>query len=79
MERPGYGTAGIKLAKKSHVPQRHHGNNVIVRYESRDIERKILHELLGQMIVAMVRIVEPDPESPSMVQPDLPHAVGRAD
>ena len=75
MERPGYGTAGIKLAKGSAVPPRHQGNNVIVRYESREIEQQILHELLGQMVAVTVRIVELDPESRSIVQPDLPHAV----
>jgi hypothetical protein len=75
MERPGYGTAGIKLSKASPLPPRRKGNNVVVRYQSPAVEQRILHDLLGQMVVATVKIVELDPESRSIVKPELPHAL----
>jgi hypothetical protein len=75
MDRPGTGTAGIKPTPGSSIPPTGSESKVIVRYESPKIEQQVLHELLGRMVRATVRIVEIDPESPSIVKPDLPYPV----
>jgi hypothetical protein len=75
MDRPGSGTAGVKLTKESPMPPRARRNSAFVRYETVEVEQKILHELLGRMIVATVSAEEVDAESPTIVKPDLPHAV----
>jgi len=75
MDRPGSGTVGIRLAKESPVPPRHHGSTAVLRYESAEIEHLVLHELLGQMVVATVKVEEIDPTSTSIVRPELAHAI----
>jgi hypothetical protein len=75
MDRPGFGTAGLKLTRESPLPPKARGNSAVVRYETVDVEQRILHELLGQMIVATVSAEEIDPESTTILKPDLPHAV----
>lgn len=70
IDRPGYGTAGVKLSEDFVVP--HRGRSPVLRYEGLDIERRILHELLGQMIVAKVLVVEVDPQSRSIGKPEIP-------
>lgn len=58
---PGHGRVGIRLSRSSPVPPRHRGRTVVVQYDTPEIEALVLHELIGQPIIAGLRVIENAP------------------
>lgn len=73
-EGRGHGRARIRLSKGSPLPPRRHGRTVIVEYETKEIEDQIIHSLIGEPVLATVRVGEPTPRT-SVLPPEAPYAV----
>jgi hypothetical protein len=60
-EGPGEGRVGLKLSKHSPKPPRRHGGTVVLLFEEdRRIEDLVMHQLLGQSVVARIEVTEFD-------------------
>lgn len=66
------GKAAIHLAKGSPVPPQARGSFVVVRYQTEAVEELVLHNLLGKVVRATLRIEEPLPNT--ALKPELPPA-----
>ncbi len=73
-EGPGRGRARMRLSNGSATPPRHHGRTVILEYETEEIEQAIIHNLIGEPVVATIRVEDPVPRT-SVLPPEPSHAV----
>jgi len=73
-EGKGHGRARMRLSKGSAQPPRRQGRTVIVEYESQEIEDQIIHNLIGEPVIATIRVKEPAPRT-SVLRPEPPFAI----